>query len=135
MKVNWRKKLKSLIDTAFHTFVQKTPPTSYVWSFCSHIYSIFLWSRLVLGSCWFVLTRVGLMLVRVDVLIRVRLVLIQVDLCWFVLTRADLCWYLNRLDLNIYTCFKLSIRAQKQCHIFSIWTTFNNPCSVLIANF
>ena len=33
------------------------------------------------------------------------------------------------------TCFKLSLGTQKPCHIFSLWTTFNNPCDVLIANF
>ena len=33
------------------------------------------------------------------------------------------------------TCSKLSIRAQKQCHIFSVWTIVNNPCGVLIATF
>ena len=32
------------------------------------------------------------------------------------------------------TCSKLSIRAQKQRHIFSFWTTFNNSRGVLIAN-
>ena len=33
------------------------------------------------------------------------------------------------------TCSKLSIRAQKQRRIFSLWTTFNNSCDVLVANF
>ena len=33
------------------------------------------------------------------------------------------------------TCSKLSVEAQKQCHIFSFWTTFINPGGVLIANF
>ena len=33
------------------------------------------------------------------------------------------------------TCSKLSIQLQKQLHIFSLWTTFNNPRRVLIANF
>ena len=34
------------------------------------------------------------------------------------------------------TCTKLSILAQKQRHVFLIWTTFNNPReAVLIANF
>ena len=33
------------------------------------------------------------------------------------------------------TCSKLSIRVQKQHHIFSICTAFNNPHDVIIANF
>ena len=33
------------------------------------------------------------------------------------------------------TCSKLSIRAQKQCRIFSLWTAFDNSRGVLIANF
>ena len=33
------------------------------------------------------------------------------------------------------TCPKLSIRTQKKRHVFSIWTTFNNPRGVLIGNF
>ena len=33
------------------------------------------------------------------------------------------------------TCSKLSIGAQKQYHIFSLWKTFNNHCGVLNANF
>ena len=33
------------------------------------------------------------------------------------------------------TCSNLSIRAQKQHHIFSVSTTFNNPSGALIANF
>ena len=32
-------------------------------------------------------------------------------------------------------CSKLSTRAQKQHCIVSLWTTFNNYCGVLIANF
>ena len=32
------------------------------------------------------------------------------------------------------TCSKLSIATQKQRHIFSLGTTFNNPLGVLIAN-
>ena len=32
------------------------------------------------------------------------------------------------------TCSKLSIRAQKQRHMFSIWTTFNNRHVVLLIN-
>ena len=33
------------------------------------------------------------------------------------------------------TCSKLSIRAQKWSRIFSLWTTFNNFCGVLTADF
>ena len=33
------------------------------------------------------------------------------------------------------TCSKLSIQTQKWCHIFSLRTTFNNFCGVVIANF
>ena len=33
------------------------------------------------------------------------------------------------------TCSKLSIGREKHRHIFSLWTTFNNPLGVLIDNF
>ena len=32
------------------------------------------------------------------------------------------------------TCSKLSIQIHNQYHMLSIWTTFNNPCGVLMAN-
>ena len=32
------------------------------------------------------------------------------------------------------TCSKLSIQTQNQYYMLSIWTTFNNPCGVLMAN-
>ena len=33
------------------------------------------------------------------------------------------------------TCLKLSLGPKKQCHIFSLCTTFNNSCGVVVANF
>ena len=33
------------------------------------------------------------------------------------------------------TCSKLSIQLQKQLHIFSLWTTFNNPVKSLLLTF
>ena len=33
------------------------------------------------------------------------------------------------------TCSKLSTGSQKQRHVFSLWTTFNNPHGALTANF
>ena len=41
----------------------------------------------------------------------------------------------KRARMIFDTCSKLSIGAQKQSHLFSIWTTFSNACGVLIANF
>ena len=32
-------------------------------------------------------------------------------------------------------CSKLSIGTQKQCHIFSLWTAFNNPVASLLLTF
>ena len=49
---------------------------------------------LVSYSCWFVLTRVGLALIHfVLVLIRVDSRWFASDSCWFVLIRVDLCWH------------------------------------------
>ena len=50
LKVNKRKKLKPLPDTALHIFFQKTTPISYVSILFSHVYSIFydldlFWTR------------------------------------------------------------------------------------------
>ena len=45
-------------------------------------------STFVSDSCWFVSDSCWLVL-----MIRVGLVLIRVDLCWFVLIRVDPCWY------------------------------------------
>ena len=72
LEVNWRKKLKPLADAAFTTNKVRLD------FFYPYLF-YFLWSRLVLDSCWFVLIRVGL------VLISVKLVLIRVDSCWLVL--------------------------------------------------
>ena len=100
----------------------------------------------VLDSCWFVLTRVGLVLTRVRlvltrvglvltrvrlvltrvglVLTRVRLVLIRVDSCWFVLTRVDLCWYsCIRIDLIKNFLYKYYKTFRERC--------FLNGCSLV----
>ena len=64
LKINWRRKLNSLINLAFCIFFQKSPLVSYVWVLFSHIYSIF-----AVQTCF-------------------RLVLHRVDSCR---TRVDLC--------------------------------------------
>ena len=59
-------------------------------------------------SCWFVLTRV-------------EFVLIRVDWCWFVLTRVDLCWHsCIRIDLipNFYNSWVTWLLSSNFCHAF-----------------
>ena len=102
-------------------------------------------NKLRLGSCWFVLTCVGLVLTCVDscqarvdlcwlvsdscwfvltrvglVLIRVELVLIRVDSCWVVLILV----YYNRLALDFLT--KLCILSK--CDWMNVFST----CDIII---
>ena len=82
LEIDWRRKLKPLIDPAFHIFFQKTPLISYVWILFSHIYSIFCGLDLIQVCVDTCRTRVRLVLIRVD-LSRTR-----VDSCQ---TRVDSC--------------------------------------------
>ena len=120
MEVNWRKKLKPLTYAA-PTYFSRKHHRQVTFGLCLAIFILFFWSRHVLDSCWFVLTRVGLELICVDscwtrvgscwlvsdscwfVLTRVGLVLIRVDSCQIIVdsfqTRADSCWIvLIRVD-------------------------------------
>ena len=92
----------------------------------------------VLDSCWFVLTRVGL------VLTRVRLVLIRVDSCWFVLAHVHLCWYscirivfLSKF-IFIYLFITITICNHQQSTFYN-WklhrTTLSFVNSILRVNF
>ena len=87
------KKLKPLTGAAFHMFFLESATDNlhlyFVWPYCFY----FLWSRLVLDSFLFFLTRVQLVLTLVE------LVLICVDLCWFVLIRVDLCILIDLIEI------------------------------------
>ena len=100
LEINWRRKLKPLIDPAFHIFFKKAPLIIYVWILFSHIYSIFCgldlfyacadscW--LVSGWCWPVCSRVRLVLIRVDFCRTcVDSFWLVSDSFWFV---SDSCW-------------------------------------------
>ena len=108
LKVNWRKALKPLADAALHIFFLKTPPIRL--GFVQPYLLYFLWSRLVVDSCWFVLICVGLVLICVDsCCTRVDSCWLVSDLCWFVsvscwfvLTCVDSCWLvLTRVDTRV----------------------------------
>ena len=83
-----------------HVFLKNTTDKlqlNFVWPY-------FLWSRLVLDSCWFVLTRVGLVLLVSDSCLLVS------DSCWFVLTRVGLVWFvLTRVDSCWYSCIIIDL--------------------------
>ena len=100
------------------------------------MFSIFCGFGLVLDSCWFMLTLVGLVLTLVELVLicldscraRVRLVLIRVDSCRTRVdscqTRVDSCWFvsdscwlvsdswwfvLTRVDLCWYLCIRIDL--------------------------
>ena len=83
-----------------HVFLKNTTDKlqlNFVWPY-------FLWFRLVLDSCWYVLTRVGLALLVSDSCLFLS------DSCWFVLTRVGLVWFvLARVDLCWYSCIIIDL--------------------------
>ena len=74
------------------------------------------------------LTRVGLVLIRVDSCqTRVDLCWLVSDSCWFVLTRGDLCWYsCIRIDLINKTSCKHSHKKRKVYYIIDILCGYPN---------
>ena len=89
------------------------------------------WTRFdpLLDSCWFVLTLVGLMLIRVESCWTC------VDSCWFVLIRVDLCWYsCIKTDLicfakNILSFYQHLTYFQNVIEwIFCDWNSWHHNC-------
>ena len=106
-----------------------TTPFSQVLSFLRTMFVSFWWFRPVLDSCCFVLTRDGVVLIRVDSCwlaltrvdscrtcvdscwTRVGLVLICADSCWLV---SDSCWpALIRVDSCWYSCIRIDLIERK----------------------
>ena len=90
-----------------------TPPLSYVLSFLLAIFFSFSWSRPVLDSCWFVLTCVELVLIRVD--------LCRTCVGWY-WNRVDSCWLVLGVQFVFLRSFYIVvINKQKYCFERKSW--------------